>query len=38
LATLADHHGLVLVEWFVVATGGIHCPRDVTGDPPRWPT
>jgi hypothetical protein len=35
--SLARERGLVLVEWFVAAPGGIHCPRDVAGDPARWP-
>lgn len=37
MASLTEDHGLVLVEWFVVAPGGIHCPRDVAGVSARWP-
>lgn len=33
----AEHHGLTLIEWFVIGPGGIHCPRDVAGEPARWP-
>lgn len=37
ISAQAHQHGLVLVEWFVVAAGGIYCPRDLVGDVPRWP-
>ena len=37
LSDLAESHGLVLVEWFVLGTAGVLCPRDLCGDPARWP-
>jgi hypothetical protein len=30
-----DDAGVELVEWFVIGDR-IRCPRDLTGDPPRW--
>lgn len=34
---LADQHGLRLVEWFVIGPNGPECPRDLIGEPERWP-
>lgn len=31
------HHGAVLLEWYVVSHRGVECPRDLFGEPPRWP-
>lgn len=27
-----------LLEWFVVLGDGVECPRDLLGEPPRWPS
>ncbi len=32
---VADH-GLRLLEWFVIGAHGVHCPRDLAGQPERW--
>ena len=38
---IADDAGVDLLEWFVVdghaGTGTAWCPRDLLGEPPRWP-
>lgn len=34
----AQLHGVRLVEWFVVGPQGFQCPRDLLGEPPRWPS
>ena len=34
---IAADHGVELLEWFVVGPGGVVCPREVFGEPPRWP-
>lgn len=34
---LADDEGLELLEWFVVGPAGVICPRELLGEPPRWP-
>jgi len=34
---LADSFGLTLLEWFVISPDGIECPRELTGEPDRWP-
>jgi hypothetical protein len=34
---LTDLRGIRLVEWYVVGPGGIECPRDLLGEPERWP-
>ena len=34
---LAEQHGIVLVEWFVFGPAGFRCPRELVGEPPRWP-
>lgn len=33
----AQRHGILLVDWFVVGSRGFQCPRDLLGEPPRWP-
>jgi hypothetical protein len=33
----AGHHGIRLVEWFVVGSQGFECPRLLVGEPSRWP-
>lgn len=35
-ATVAQQ-GLELLEWFVIGPGGPECPRDLLGEPERWP-
>jgi len=35
MSSIAEQHGLVLVEWFVCGTE-TECPRDLLGDAPRW--
>jgi hypothetical protein len=34
---IAAAHGLTLLEWYVVNRIGFHCPRELLGEPPRWP-
>lgn len=34
---LADAHGLTLREWFVISPAGTMCPRELLGEPDRWP-
>lgn len=34
---VVESHGLTLLEWFVLGAAGIDCPRDLTGEPERWP-
>ena len=34
---VAADHGIELLEWFVVGPGGVVCPREVFGEPERWP-
>lgn len=29
--------GATLVEWYIVSHRGIECPRELLGEPPRWP-
>ena len=34
---IVESHGMTLLEWFVIGAGGIDCPRDLIGEPERWP-
>ena len=34
---VVESHGMTLVEWFVLGRSGVDCPRDLTGEPERWP-
>lgn len=34
---VAADRGVELLEWFVVGPTGIRCPRELFGEPPRWP-
>jgi len=36
-SSIAHDHGILLVEWYVVGPLGIECPRDLLGEPERWP-
>jgi hypothetical protein len=36
-STLCAERGLQLTEWFVIGDMGPMCPRDLLGEPPRWP-
>ena len=36
-SAIVDQHGLVLLEWFVIGPMGPECPRDLLGEPERWP-
>jgi hypothetical protein len=36
-SAIAEECGLQLVEWFVVGPHGVECPRDLLGEPERWP-
>jgi len=36
MSDAADEAGLELLEWFVIGPGGVSCPRDLIGEPPRW--
>jgi hypothetical protein len=35
---LTARFGVRLIEWFIIGAPGVHCPRDLTGQPERWPT
>jgi len=35
-SAICHEAGIELVEWFVIAPGGISCPRDLLGEPERW--
>ncbi len=37
LVGIAADHGVRLLEWFVIGAHGVHCPRDLAGQPERWP-
>lgn len=34
---IMERHGLELIEWFIVGSSGVECPRDLLGEPTRWP-
>ena len=34
---LARHHGIELLEWFVLGPRGFDTPRSLTCEPERWP-
>ena len=34
---VVESHGMTLLEWFVIGRSGVDCPRDLTGEPDRWP-
>lgn len=36
LSRVAAEHGVRLLEWFVIGADGVHCPRELVGDPDRW--
>lgn len=36
LSRVAADHGVRLLEWFVIGGDGVHCPRELVGDPDRW--
>lgn len=36
LDDVADHHGVELVEWYVIVGTGISRPRQLVNAPPRW--
>ncbi len=36
-STRCAERGLRLTEWFVLGDMGPECPRDLLGEPPRWP-
>ena len=38
LVEVTARSGVRLIEWFVIGAHGVHCPRDLTGQPERWPT
>ncbi|MEI8241410.1 MAG: hypothetical protein WCI22_18520 [Actinomycetota bacterium] len=33
---LAAQCGIMLLEWFVIGSMGVTCPRDLLGEPERW--
>ena len=33
---ITTSHGIELIEWFVVGSSGVACPRDLLGEPQRW--
>ena len=38
VSDLADAYGVPVVEWFVLGPSGTFCPRDILGEPHRWPS
>jgi hypothetical protein len=36
-SSIATLHGIELLEWYVMAPHGPECPRDLLGEPERWP-
>jgi sugar/nucleoside kinase (ribokinase family) len=34
---LAELHGTRLLEWYIIGPTGAECPRDLLGEPTRWP-
>jgi hypothetical protein len=34
---IAQQRGVTLLEWYVIGPGGFECPRDLLGEPERWP-
>lgn len=36
MSELAERAGVELLEWFVIGSGCVSCPRDRLGEPPRW--
>jgi len=36
-SSLAAAHGIRLIEWYVISSTGAQCPRDLLGEPERWP-
>jgi hypothetical protein len=33
---ITEAHGIELVEWFIIDSAGVECPRDVLGEAERW--
>ena len=33
---IAQDLGVQLVEWYVISSAGVQCPRDLLGEPERW--
>jgi pimeloyl-ACP methyl ester carboxylesterase len=36
-SAFCDLFDIELVEWFVIGPHGLECPRDLLGEPERWP-
>jgi len=34
---IVEAHGITLLEWFVIGRSGVDCPRELLGEPDRWP-
>jgi hypothetical protein len=34
---VAELQGIELLEWYVIGPHGVECPRDLFGEPERWP-
>lgn len=34
--SITESHGIELIEWFIIAPGGVECPRELLGEPDRW--
>jgi hypothetical protein len=34
---LADDHGVILIEWFVLGRSAVSYPRELANEPARWP-
>ena len=37
MSDLTEQYGIILLEWFVLGPMGVSCPRDILGEPDRWP-
>ena len=33
---ITEAHGIELIDWFIVDSAGVECPRDVLGEAERW--
>lgn len=36
-SSICELYGFVLLEWYVIGPHGTECPRDLLGEPERWP-
>ena len=36
-SSICEQYGFVLLEWYVIGPRGTECPRELLGEPERWP-